>query len=55
MCGSYAQVHNQYISLAKSMMHFEKQWFSQWQANVDQIAMHQLKQPILREDPDTHR
>jgi dynein heavy chain len=43
-------VHDKYMSLAKQMMYFEKQWFNSWSESIDKVAMEHLKQPILRED-----
>ena len=48
-------VNDKYMSLAKQMMYFEKQWFSNWSENVDKIAMEHLKQPILRENSEDGR
>eukprot|EP00898_Chlorokybus_atmophyticus_P006649 jgi/Chlat1/6986/Chrsp56S00523 len=44
------EVMNKYTALAKSIMIFEKQWFSQWAEAADAMAMNHLKQPILRKE-----
>ena len=54
-CSALLQVHAKYITLARSMQGFEKLWFNQWQEKIDQLAVQHLKQPILKEDPDTKR
>ena len=43
------------MALAKSMLMYEKQCFSQWQEKVDQIAIQHLKLPILQEGVDGKR
>ena len=54
-CSALLQVHAKYIALARSMQGFEKHWFNQWQEKIDQLAVQHLKQPILKEDPETKR
>ncbi len=54
-CSPLLQVHAKYIALARSMQGFEKHWFYQWQEKIDQLAVLHLKQPILKENPETKR
>lgn len=43
------------MALARSMLSYEKQCFGQWQEKVDQIAIQNLKLPILQEGVDGKR
>lgn len=49
------QVNAKYMALARAMLSYEKQCFSQWQEKVDQTAIQHLKLPILQETPDGKR
>lgn len=49
------QVNVKYMALAKAMLSYEKQCFSQWQEKVDQTAIQHLKLPILQESADGSR
>ena len=46
------QVNAKYMALARAMLSYEKQCFSQWQEKVDQTAIQHLKLPILQENAD---
>lgn len=48
--GSGLDVQQNFLSLAKSMLKYEKNWFSKWSETVEQIAMARLKQPILQKE-----
>lgn len=49
------QVNTKYMALARAMLSYEKQCFSQWQEKVDQTAIQHLKLPILQENADSNR
>ena len=49
------QVNAKYMALARAMLSYEKQCFSQWQEKVDQTAIQHLKLPILQENPGGKR
>jgi dynein heavy chain, axonemal len=47
------QVHAKYLALARSVMYFEKHWFSGWRDSINSIAMQHLKQPVFKKDAST--
>ena len=49
------QVNVKYMALAKAMLSYEKQCFSQWEEKVDQTAIQHLKLPILQQSADGSR
>lgn len=49
------EVHGKYMSFARTVMNFEKERFAAWSETADAIAMHHLKQPILRKHPESGR
>lgn len=53
--GSLLQVNTKYMALAKAMLSYEKQCFSQWQEKVDQTAIQHLKLSILQESTEGNR
>lgn len=42
-------------ALARSIMLYEKRWFSGWSESINTVAMQHLKQPIFRRNADTKR
>lgn len=47
------QVHASYLSLARTVLAFEKAWLSQWLDTCPLLAAQHLKQPILVQAPNT--
>ncbi|CAD7701503.1 unnamed protein product, partial [Ostreobium quekettii] len=48
-------VHEKYMGLARMVMVFERGKFKDWAESADSIAMHHLKQPMLRRDGEAGR
>ncbi len=53
--GYVLQVEAKYMSLAKDMMAFEKDTTQHWMQHAHASAEALLRQPVLVEDPHTHR
>ena len=46
------EVEEKYKSFAKGIMYFEKDKFVEWSHNIQNLALHFLKQPVLAKDKD---
>lgn len=53
--GDVLQVEVKYMLLAKDMMAFEKDTTQHWMQHAHASAEALLRQPVLVEDPHTHR
>lgn len=46
-------VEAKFRSFAKSIMYYEKRWFSGWSESINSVAMQHLKQPIFKRSAET--